>query len=288
MAMCFGMDLRGMKNMPVQMMYPNRVVYQTHNYLEYQLFDNISKMVAPWHVIREWCTAAFLCLLCVVLFGLYGWLRLGKPRPPPGLLATSFGLWYLLYFLGACAIAWSMYNFGMQFCAISMEMDVKPWIVGSALLALASCLVALNGARIMLRARKARVEDPVADDPVADPGPEEEPGKASEGAGGTPEPLGAAVEDEVPEERETIGEDVEDEAAAAAETEPAGGGRGGGRCGRPCCRGRGCASLRRVGETFARDVDWLGRHVFHWLGLPVAVPQKRDPAVRVLVTIVCP
>lgn len=110
-----------------------------------------------------------------------------------------------------------------------------------------------------------------------DPGVEEPAPPAPPDASPPEPPAAASDEDEVPGEFEAIGEDEDAEGEAAGAEPGGGGGRGRARTG---CRCRGSASLRRVGETFARDVDWLGRHAFHALGLPVAIPQKRDVKPR--------
>mmetsp|Transcript_61342 Transcript_61342/g.142737 ORF Transcript_61342/g.142737 Transcript_61342/m.142737 type:complete len:630 (-) Transcript_61342:145-2034(-) len=146
MAMCFGLDLRPMRNKPVQLSHPNRVVYQTHNYLEYQIFDNVSKMLMPWRDIRKWTLLVLALLLLLDLGLLRSWVVLGRPRPPTSCIILSTGLWIFAFSFTAAVISWSIYQFGMKFCAIAMRGDVLPWFVGSVLLGTASLLISLPAA----------------------------------------------------------------------------------------------------------------------------------------------
>ncbi|CAK9072500.1 4-beta-glucanase E1) (Endocellulase E1) [Durusdinium trenchii] len=43
MALCFGMELRPMRSHPIKLDLPNRVVYETHNYVEYQFWNLIPR-----------------------------------------------------------------------------------------------------------------------------------------------------------------------------------------------------------------------------------------------------
>jgi len=158
MAMCFGMDLRPMRDMPLQIMYPNRIVYQTHNYLEFQVMDNIAKMYAPWHVIRHYALLVSFGLVCLVSALVYGWARIGKPRPPQGLLSTSLGGWFFVGFIAAVIFMHRLYQFGMLFCEVMVQTDLLPfirWAVGATVVSL---LMFLSGVRRM-RCLPAKHED---------------------------------------------------------------------------------------------------------------------------------
>lgn len=145
MAMGFGMDLRWMKNQPIQLIYPNKVVYEAHNYLEYQVFDNLAKLVAPWPVIRQWALLLLVLLLLVLLLILWTWCSAGTPRPPPGSVATTCGGWMVFYMLIAAVASWEVYNFGTKFCKLAAYADVLPWFIGSVTLGVASVFMALLG-----------------------------------------------------------------------------------------------------------------------------------------------
>jgi len=159
MAMCFGMDLRPMRDMPLKMTHPNRIVYQTHNYLEFQVMDNIAKIYAPWHVIRHFAGLVVFGLACLVSTFAYGWCRIGKPKPPRGLLTVSIFGWLFLFSCCAAAFCYKMYAFGMQFCEVIVESDLMPWIRLAVGTAGVSLLLLLNGVRQFVMGRYRQVED---------------------------------------------------------------------------------------------------------------------------------
>lgn len=267
MAMCFGMDLRLMKDLPLQMMYPNRIVYQTHNYLEFQVFDNVAKMFAPWHVIRGRLLLGIISLVCLLSTLLYGWVQVGKPRPPRGLVSMSFGVWFLIYFTLAGIAAYQVYKFGMLFCAVAMESDVVPWIRGSIVAAIVSTLAILNGARRMCIPKRAPSTVPTVS-------------RCSSAADGVVDVDSWLDVEKVASEREPVsgascstddaGETPASASASAPET--AADQRG---CASGCPGGR-FASLARARVALAFDVDRLVRRVLRWLGFQVSSPSKRE------------
>jgi hypothetical protein len=145
MAMCFGMDLRAMREKPIELSHPNRVVYQTHNYLEYQVFDNVAAMLGSWGEIRMFLFWWLVALLLITLLLLRCWYLLGNPCPRKGTCKLSVGLWWLLWMIICFSIAVSTYNFGKKFCTIALHTDVVPWIVGFAVFAILFLLMAIVG-----------------------------------------------------------------------------------------------------------------------------------------------
>eukprot|EP00933_Yihiella_yeosuensis_P012706 TRINITY_DN12176_c4_g1_i1.p1 TRINITY_DN12176_c4_g1~~TRINITY_DN12176_c4_g1_i1.p1 ORF type:complete len:737 (+),score=83.88 TRINITY_DN12176_c4_g1_i1:65-2275(+) len=101
MALCFGMDLRAAKEHPIQLSVPNRVVYEAHNYLEYQLWSLISQGFISWRKIRiiTGICVALMTLILIVL--IREWIRLGKPRPPMPALVLTLSSWiFVLALIG--------------------------------------------------------------------------------------------------------------------------------------------------------------------------------------------
>jgi len=145
MAMCFGMDLRVMKDHPIELSHPKRVVYQTHNYLEYQVFDNLSKEIGTWGEIRNFLLWAFILTLLPALLLLRCWYLLGSPFPKRGTFRISVGLWLVLWMVVGLTVSVLIWNFGKKFCSVMLYTDVLPWIVSFSVLLILSLLLAIVG-----------------------------------------------------------------------------------------------------------------------------------------------
>mmetsp|Transcript_67724 Transcript_67724/g.175929 ORF Transcript_67724/g.175929 Transcript_67724/m.175929 type:complete len:751 (-) Transcript_67724:391-2643(-) len=155
MAMCFGMDLRRMKDAPIRLLYDNRVIYEAHNYLEYQVFDNISKVIAPWNVIRNWALLLIVACLIVLCLLRSVWINAGKPRPPAGALLISIGLWVAFFAAIAVVATWLSAQFGNNYCSVMVETDIMPWFTGSIIVCILACLLILLGVLRAYRSSKA-------------------------------------------------------------------------------------------------------------------------------------
>jgi len=145
MAMCFGMDLRAMRDKPIELSHPNRVVYQTHNYLEYQVFDNVSKELGTWGEIRTFFFWMVVCLLLPTLLMLRCWYLLGSPLPRKGVIRLSVGLWVMLWAVLGLIVSVSIWNFGKKFCSVALYTDVLPWIVCWSIVAILCLMMAIVG-----------------------------------------------------------------------------------------------------------------------------------------------
>lgn len=93
MALCFGFELRPARDYPIQLIVPNRVVYQTHNYLEYQPWELISSTFASWSSIGGVSAAVGILAACCIVVIFLLWKALHKPRPPALVSFATFMAW---------------------------------------------------------------------------------------------------------------------------------------------------------------------------------------------------
>jgi len=152
MAMCFGMDLRSMKTKPIQneLIYPNRVVYQAHNYLEYQVFDNVSKMFGPYSKLRSHLLVVVILLMLVVGVLSYIWVRLRKPTLPKGSVTLSISAWVALVCFSGTLVSYQMFQLNCKYCTVAAYSDLLPWIIGCSVVGLVAVCVAAQGVRWLL------------------------------------------------------------------------------------------------------------------------------------------
>jgi hypothetical protein len=131
MAMCFGADLRPMRKKPIELSVSNKVVYQTHNYLQFNYFDQISEMLLPWREVQGWT----LALLILILLGLSTltalWYRVRKPKPTVGVVIVSFAGWIAAWSATIAIISNAFLGFSQKFCSAATDGDVMPWVWGS-------------------------------------------------------------------------------------------------------------------------------------------------------------
>mmetsp|Transcript_80351 Transcript_80351/g.260309 ORF Transcript_80351/g.260309 Transcript_80351/m.260309 type:complete len:678 (+) Transcript_80351:63-2096(+) len=261
MAMCFGMDLRPAREKPIQLSHSNRVVYQAHNYLEYQIFDNVSKMLKPWHEIRNWTLFFILVLMVPTLLLLRGWWALGRTRPPPGVGYITIGFWLMIFMLAGTVISWSIYSFGQKFCSIAMHTDVVPWLVGCSIsLGLSVLLILLGVAKLWLSGA-CRRQPPAAE------------GQEAEEANPPPQLTAAKVDEEAaPQE----GQAAPVPGAADGKRTDSG---GDGAKALICCS-TGAASIKQAGKCMVEDAR---RVAFRVWGLEVGprapeVSPLKEPA----------
>jgi hypothetical protein len=151
MAMCFGADLRPMKAKPTELIVPNRVVYQSHNYLEYNYFSQISKMLAPWREIRGWALVITIIILSTLVALYVLWRRLKRPLPALGVLLISVGSWIGFFALLAAWMSSSAFDFSTKFCKVGGESDIIPWLHGSMIVFAVSFGLVFVGMLFILR-----------------------------------------------------------------------------------------------------------------------------------------
>jgi len=180
MALCFGMELRPAREKPIRLDIPGRLVYEVHNYLEYQVWSLISQSFISWLHIRIICATILLVALVTTGLLLWGWHQLGHIRPAVPLVAITFGAW--LCGLGSVAagvckgllIALS----SVPACGYWGRRDVVPAMISCIALAAAGLLAAGAGFA-WLRRREARAE---ALEDAQDSGSGEEESVSSDGA----------------------------------------------------------------------------------------------------------
>eukprot|EP00927_Polykrikos_kofoidii_P004485 TRINITY_DN11773_c0_g2_i1.p1 TRINITY_DN11773_c0_g2~~TRINITY_DN11773_c0_g2_i1.p1 ORF type:complete len:656 (-),score=79.85 TRINITY_DN11773_c0_g2_i1:263-2230(-) len=108
-AMCFCMDLRGLLDYQIHLVYPHRVVYEVHNYMEFQTAGLLTSVFdVSWALVAQFLAASSLTSLCVVLVLYRAWQRLGKPLPPRGVIRMTVGGWLALSNLVAAILYASM------------------------------------------------------------------------------------------------------------------------------------------------------------------------------------
>jgi hypothetical protein len=156
-ALCFAMELRPLTEHQIELSVPNRLVYEVHNYMEFQLQGLVSARVVGWIEVRD---ITFTCLL--ILSGLLVamgriWWRLGKPRPPGSLLAVTFGIY--MFFLSICGmlLAISFYNFFCEYCTQVAQRDILPWLIFTTVSTFSFLCLAIAGCvapRCQRRSRK--------------------------------------------------------------------------------------------------------------------------------------
>lgn len=110
MSLCFGIELRPARDHPIALQVPRKVVYQVHNYLEYQVADIISSTFVAWSTVG-WATGfiAFAVLIFMAL-QLKSWRRIGYRKPPAALAITSLSAWLCIFSLLGVGFCQILYN----------------------------------------------------------------------------------------------------------------------------------------------------------------------------------
>lgn len=145
MSLCFGMDLRGAQSHPLKLEVPNKVVYQTHNYIEYQFWNLIPYDVAPWETIRSVCSWVIFLFVLLLVRMLLPWWRSGRPMPAASLAIISLGLWVSFFALLLSAGAYKAFIAGCIYCRIGVEIDILPMFYFMVSVAVVAGLAALGG-----------------------------------------------------------------------------------------------------------------------------------------------
>eukprot|EP00929_Paragymnodinium_shiwhaense_P036845 TRINITY_DN19706_c0_g1_i1.p1 TRINITY_DN19706_c0_g1~~TRINITY_DN19706_c0_g1_i1.p1 ORF type:complete len:735 (-),score=108.29 TRINITY_DN19706_c0_g1_i1:393-2471(-) len=104
-ALCFCIDLRGEMHHQVELMYPNRIVYEVHNYSFSQVATLLVSMFGvSWVHMEHVMEAVALLFLIILIFLNRFWIRLGKPLPPPGIFRATSGLWISVFCMIAAVV----------------------------------------------------------------------------------------------------------------------------------------------------------------------------------------
>jgi hypothetical protein len=117
-SMCFSADLRPVKDYQVQFKVPNRLVYEMHNYLEFQAFKALAVGLGPlWKLHFPMLMFLMLIVICMLAL-VFCWGLVGKPRAPPGLMLLSIGLWIFFPALIVTIVAVLVVNTVGHLCAV--------------------------------------------------------------------------------------------------------------------------------------------------------------------------
>lgn len=129
MALCFGMELRPMRSHPIKLDLPNRVVYETHNYVEYQFWNLIPRDLGiTFSTLRTITMLSCLALSATIFYLLRRWRRSGTGYPPKHLFLMSLGAWSALFSLIFMAMAFTTYKAACTYCKWGAQEDFLPWV----------------------------------------------------------------------------------------------------------------------------------------------------------------
>mmetsp|Transcript_28506 Transcript_28506/g.81965 ORF Transcript_28506/g.81965 Transcript_28506/m.81965 type:complete len:690 (+) Transcript_28506:48-2117(+) len=127
--LCFGMELRPIREQPAVLKLPNRVVYEVHNYQEFQFSTLFNTHFYSWSYVRFVLQSAMFVLLIIMLMLGYSCKRLKWPWAPQGVFLVSFGSWIAgtsVVALGVCIYAHVFYT---KYCHFIAEYDIKPLLI---------------------------------------------------------------------------------------------------------------------------------------------------------------
>lgn len=160
-AICFCMDLRPMKRHQINLMYPNRVVYEVHNYIEFQVMSVISNNLMSWIDCERF--AAGFAALCAVGMCLLrrSWGRLCAPLPPHGVLRMTVGFWLALTSALFAGAFFYMFKGYLVYCSYYAWNWAMPLLILSTLISLGFFLLTAWGYVAYLRrpANRSELED---------------------------------------------------------------------------------------------------------------------------------
>lgn len=134
MALCFGMDLRAARDYPISLTVPDRVVYQTHNYVEFQFWMWISTTVTSWVSIRDFSVAVWILALVFAVVLLLAWDGLHRPKPALNTLLVYAGIWFFAILALSAVIAFAMYSVTRPYCGYWARRDMLPAVLACGLL----------------------------------------------------------------------------------------------------------------------------------------------------------
>mmetsp|Transcript_122005 Transcript_122005/g.390081 ORF Transcript_122005/g.390081 Transcript_122005/m.390081 type:complete len:683 (-) Transcript_122005:146-2194(-) len=158
--LCFGMEIRPARQHPIRLAQENRVIYEAHNYLEFNIFELFSQVVLSWSNVRLICGLLFFACLLALWGFLSAWRSLGKPRPSRRSLLGTIGLWIFVlsgiaYALSAASVAQLRL---LPACDWWARKDVVPVAIAFGVLAaLGLCLVAAAASAPSIASLAARL-----------------------------------------------------------------------------------------------------------------------------------
>eukprot|EP00929_Paragymnodinium_shiwhaense_P065725 TRINITY_DN3292_c0_g2_i1.p1 TRINITY_DN3292_c0_g2~~TRINITY_DN3292_c0_g2_i1.p1 ORF type:complete len:768 (+),score=130.21 TRINITY_DN3292_c0_g2_i1:70-2304(+) len=166
MALCSGMCLIPAKTHPIQLDVPNRVIYETHNYLEYVFVNLIPEDLVSWetvHMIVNVFTVAAVLQFSLLL---WRWWDLGRPIPKVMQVISSIGYWFCgVAVVGFIAIG-AAFKVVSNFCYWWASNGVLPWLKYPSFLLCLGIVLVLAG---MYGKRALRKVQGLSDDDSSEP-----------------------------------------------------------------------------------------------------------------------
>mmetsp|Transcript_18511 Transcript_18511/g.51523 ORF Transcript_18511/g.51523 Transcript_18511/m.51523 type:complete len:702 (-) Transcript_18511:157-2262(-) len=126
--LCFGMELRFIKHSPMELDLPNKIVYEVHNYQEFQFSTLFTSHFYAWSFVRSIIGTVAGVLVAVFLLVCYSCHRLRWPWAPRGVFLVTFGSWITAVCVPSLAGAITAYIYYMKYCNYIAELDIKYYV----------------------------------------------------------------------------------------------------------------------------------------------------------------
>ncbi|OLP78468.1 putative alcohol dehydrogenase [Symbiodinium microadriaticum] len=126
-ALCFCMDLRPVKQYPIQFSVANRLVYETHNYIEFQVATLASNNFFSWAQVNERATWALVVLAALDLLCMWAWYRIGKPWPRKSTLLALVAGWGSFFTAVFAGVSFFGFYFYSMYCSYVAHNYFLPW-----------------------------------------------------------------------------------------------------------------------------------------------------------------
>ncbi|CAL1127397.1 unnamed protein product [Cladocopium goreaui] len=150
-ALCFCMDLRPVKRHPIKFKLPGRLVYETHNYIEFQIATLFSNNFFSWKEVATLSTYILVALVVLDLAFLYVWRRIGRPWPRKSTLLALISGWASFFFAVVAAVCGFGFHFYLQYCSYVAWYYFLPYTILCAIAALVLFLLGFWAAKFGLR-----------------------------------------------------------------------------------------------------------------------------------------
>ena len=150
-ALCFCMDLRPVKSHPIKFKLPHRLVYETHNYIEFQIATLFSNNFFSWKSVATSSTYVLIVLLSLDFIVLYIWRRIGRPWPRKSTLLALISGWAAFFFAVVAGVCGFGYYFYLQYCSYVARYYFLPYTIACAIASVVLFLLGFWAAKFGLR-----------------------------------------------------------------------------------------------------------------------------------------
>eukprot|EP00927_Polykrikos_kofoidii_P033708 TRINITY_DN2852_c0_g1_i1.p1 TRINITY_DN2852_c0_g1~~TRINITY_DN2852_c0_g1_i1.p1 ORF type:complete len:647 (+),score=41.99 TRINITY_DN2852_c0_g1_i1:107-2047(+) len=158
---CLSKDLRPLKSHQIELSQPNRVVYQVHAYVFFQIYSLIYDQVVSYHATRFAARSTFLLVFLAIVANLYlsgeRWifLEVRNIRPPPGFWMLTAGGWMTLLSFLLFLVSLALYiAAAVTGCRIGADIEHRPQILASTGAFAVSAIVLMRGLLVYRRGRQ--------------------------------------------------------------------------------------------------------------------------------------